>query len=422
MVYVKQDWQNLPNETTPITAERLRHMETQYDEAVAESAAQVSALKSTPSFITYKSWSGVDYEVITVASSRGIKKIQVPEFQPGVGTTPRTSRRHPVTLARLSGAASTINCDAGINIDSTYAMIQGINITGGVAYQGFGAYQIPPDIKGADLEALALYRDGVIRPIYKSDQKTAQQYVDEGVTDTFGYGPILVRDGVSTGWWTDPRFETFYASVSARSIIGQKDDGSIVLITSHGRSGSTGISGEMISRLALREGCVVAINLDGGGTTQAIWQGQMVHSSADPLFYRTLLQGIAVLDPPGNVFDSGDVPFAPRTGITPYNSGRPVLSLRRVGNRVTATVNATGTFAVNSWVYLNELPIPEHFWPATIQEARGSIASASGNYMGASLGSDGIFAIRTNAAAQTVASGSISWIARDPQPTFIDPV
>lgn len=37
MVYVKQSWSNLPDKTTPVSAARLAHMETQYDEAVAVS-------------------------------------------------------------------------------------------------------------------------------------------------------------------------------------------------------------------------------------------------------------------------------------------------------------------------------------------------------------------------------------------------
>lgn len=35
MAYEKQEWKNLPDQTTPITAERLSHLETQYDEAIA---------------------------------------------------------------------------------------------------------------------------------------------------------------------------------------------------------------------------------------------------------------------------------------------------------------------------------------------------------------------------------------------------
>lgn len=39
MAYQKQSWRNLPDRTTPITAARLEHMETQYDEAVLNSKA-----------------------------------------------------------------------------------------------------------------------------------------------------------------------------------------------------------------------------------------------------------------------------------------------------------------------------------------------------------------------------------------------
>lgn len=37
MAYIKQTWQNNPpSATTPITATRLNHLETQYDEAILE--------------------------------------------------------------------------------------------------------------------------------------------------------------------------------------------------------------------------------------------------------------------------------------------------------------------------------------------------------------------------------------------------
>lgn len=40
-MYTKQTWQNLPDQTTPLTAERLSHMETQYEEALNEVEAQI---------------------------------------------------------------------------------------------------------------------------------------------------------------------------------------------------------------------------------------------------------------------------------------------------------------------------------------------------------------------------------------------
>lgn len=48
MAYVKQTWQdNPPSATTPISAERLNHLETQYDEAVATLEPAVSDLSDT---------------------------------------------------------------------------------------------------------------------------------------------------------------------------------------------------------------------------------------------------------------------------------------------------------------------------------------------------------------------------------------
>lgn len=46
MAYVKQTWNNLPNKTTPLSAARLNHLETQYDEAVSDSKALANTLSS----------------------------------------------------------------------------------------------------------------------------------------------------------------------------------------------------------------------------------------------------------------------------------------------------------------------------------------------------------------------------------------
>lgn len=45
MVYEKQQWENLPSQATPLSATRLLHMETQYDEAVGE-MSEMLALKA----------------------------------------------------------------------------------------------------------------------------------------------------------------------------------------------------------------------------------------------------------------------------------------------------------------------------------------------------------------------------------------
>lgn len=48
MPYQKQNWENLPLEVTPISAERLEHLETQYDEAVALMASAMRSHVNNP--------------------------------------------------------------------------------------------------------------------------------------------------------------------------------------------------------------------------------------------------------------------------------------------------------------------------------------------------------------------------------------
>lgn len=48
MAYIKQVWKNdPPSQETPISAERLNHMETQYDEAVTFAETRVRSDNST---------------------------------------------------------------------------------------------------------------------------------------------------------------------------------------------------------------------------------------------------------------------------------------------------------------------------------------------------------------------------------------
>lgn len=46
MAYTKQTWRNSPDQTTPISAPRLNHLETQYDEATGYTDSKISALPS----------------------------------------------------------------------------------------------------------------------------------------------------------------------------------------------------------------------------------------------------------------------------------------------------------------------------------------------------------------------------------------
>lgn len=46
MAYVKQNWKNLPDQTTPVSAARLNHLETQYDEAKSYTDYQIAGVET----------------------------------------------------------------------------------------------------------------------------------------------------------------------------------------------------------------------------------------------------------------------------------------------------------------------------------------------------------------------------------------
>ena len=57
MAYQKQTWRNLPDRTTPITAARLEHMETQYDEVMGEVVPELE-LKATYEYVDSVAFGG----------------------------------------------------------------------------------------------------------------------------------------------------------------------------------------------------------------------------------------------------------------------------------------------------------------------------------------------------------------------------
>jgi len=63
MVYTKQTWTDLPSETTPISAARLAHIETQYDEVVSALADPDSDISNALRPFAFKDSDGTPWEV-----------------------------------------------------------------------------------------------------------------------------------------------------------------------------------------------------------------------------------------------------------------------------------------------------------------------------------------------------------------------
>ena len=102
------------------------------------------------------------------------------------------------------------------------------------------------------------------------------------VLDSIGGNPRLLLDGkVAAGNvdGTSPYFQR-----NPRTAIAHKADGSVLLVTVDGRGagGSAGMSLRELAELLVRLGAVDAMNLDGGGSTTMVVNGQVRNAVSDP--------------------------------------------------------------------------------------------------------------------------------------------
>ena len=124
-----------------------------------------------------------------------------------------------------------------------------------------------------NLDVLAMYPDGRME-VYESDEKTADEYLAMGVTNTLCFGPWLIRDGQMN---TDT-IDKYNNSPNPRVAFGMVEPGHTFAMMLEGRH--KGSHGGLISFLAermLEKGCTVAINLDGGQSACMLFMGEQIN-------------------------------------------------------------------------------------------------------------------------------------------------
>lgn len=88
--------------------------------------------------------------------------------------------------------------------------------------------------------------------------------------DFLGAYPVLVRDGKATGAAAPAGLEGY----RPRSAVGVTKDGDIVLLCTQSNRSLDGIAGNLVAA-----GCDTAINLDGGGSSQCIFDSEALTAS-----------------------------------------------------------------------------------------------------------------------------------------------
>ncbi|MBR1969569.1 MAG: phosphodiester glycosidase family protein [Clostridia bacterium] len=116
----------------------------------------------------------------------------------------------------------------------------------------------------------------------------------EGIKTAFGGGTLLLKDGKKT------EITHNVAGNNPRSAIGTNEDGTVVyMITVDGRqSKSRGVTLSELGDICLELGCVNAINLDGGGSTNMVGKtvyNQNTHTFNSPSENRKVINALGIV-------------------------------------------------------------------------------------------------------------------------------
>lgn len=173
-------------------------------------------------------------------------------------------------MATAKGATFAVNGDYYGFRDT------GIVIRNGVAYRDEGAR-----------EGLALYTDGRAE-IYDETQTTAQALVDAGVWTTLSFGPAIVSDGAAIDGIDEVEIDTNFGNHSIqgeqpRTAIGIIDASHIVFVVVDGRDEgySRGATLPELAEMMVGLGAQIAYNLDGGGSSEMWFEGEVVNQPSN---------------------------------------------------------------------------------------------------------------------------------------------
>jgi exopolysaccharide biosynthesis protein len=135
----------------------------------------------------------------------------------------------------------------------------------------------------AKTSVMALNKDGLL--IVGS--KSLKELKNEQVTEAISFGPSLIVNGKPQKG-LDP-------GPNPRTAIGQRKDGTILLLVIDGRQGlKLGASLQEVQELLLKYGAWNATNLDGGSSSTMYYNGEVINEPSDPLGERSVATAVYV--------------------------------------------------------------------------------------------------------------------------------
>lgn len=249
----------------------------------ASQGAASSASASTGGTVTGTTYTS-DLATISVETSVvGSGSDQVTYFVADVTLTDATALRSAFAHDQFgrniievpSAIASSVNAVFAVNGDYYGFRDTGIVIRNGTVYRSEGARP-----------GLAFYRDGSMR-LYDETATDADRLVSEGVWQTLSFGPGLVDGGRVVDGIDTIEVDTNFGNHSIqgrqpRTAIGMVEANHLLFVVVDGRSPgySRGVGMSELAQLFVDRGASVAYNLDGGGSSTMLFDGDLVN---DPL-------------------------------------------------------------------------------------------------------------------------------------------
>ena len=301
------------------------------------------------------------YDVIEVRGPNAALAInQVVNPEPG---QPGVMRRIPVReFARIHGVPIATNSQAFRNADGSPGWDQELLVPNGLCIaQGQLIADWDSGTNAARDQAVVMFENGQLAPAYR-DSSTGAALVAAGARFAVSWGAFCVLSGAVV-----PGLNAGYMGsiVSARTVLGQRANGDILIVLFEGVSGVSGVTADEVGPVMLALGCEIAFICEAGGSTQAWWNSYYAHGSSDQNGFRTMPSAFIIDAVTENEYDSGWVDLPAPAWSTGPAQGGPQLQLRQVGPIVNLKMNVGG-FSHGGTL----TTIPARYLPRVAGEAR----------------------------------------------------
>ena len=248
--------------------------------------------------------------------------------------------------------------------------LQGLQIINGKVHRDWASGDL-------DANAAAVWmRDGRLKIARSKDGKSAAQWVKEGAewTASFAHGPALVENG--------RLIQNSSTYLSARAAIGQRADRSIVLLNLEGISGSYGATLQQSAQIMLDEGCITAIALDAGGSSQVWYGNAYACPSSDNNFQtgRAIPSAIEIIADTIEIYDTGWIPVATVAGVTAGSDaqGGAAIAYRQTGKQIEMRLDVVAELKTNKELLITSESVPQRFLSKDYRPIRGMASGFGG--------------------------------------------